>query len=141
MGLRTKPGPMPLTGSKSLVSVASRVASGSVPLLFCSEAAVSVKDALPPSERWWARASSTVTPPARPGPARDEGQRGLLLQPLDDLPAAGVGGGREVDLHPLRPGGVRGGRPHHDEQGHGRPQRAGRAAPDRSGSHGGGAFP
>lgn len=52
MGLRMKPRPIPVAGSKSFFSVASRVAPLSAPLLFSSQAAVSVKDAPPPSNRW-----------------------------------------------------------------------------------------
>jgi hypothetical protein len=44
--------PMPVFGSNSLRMVSSRVAWDSAPLEFISHAAVSVKDAPPPSNCW-----------------------------------------------------------------------------------------
>lgn len=43
---------MPSVGENSLVMVAFRVAADSAPLLFISQAAVSVKDAPPPVKVW-----------------------------------------------------------------------------------------
>ena len=59
---------MPLVGLNNDVITESRVAADSAPLEFSSQAAVSVKDAPPPTNCWKRVFSSTVMPVPVPAP-------------------------------------------------------------------------
>lgn len=58
--MRRKDSPIPSVGENSLRIVASRVLCDRAPLLFISQAAVSVKEAPPPVKVWYRVFSSTV---------------------------------------------------------------------------------